>query len=140
MAVRPHNDVNVLITDLYPSNTVMMVNSSCIFYCNFKNILGLELVSALAWGTVGLGGSLGRCLLVAGGLVAHAACGTHRGKESRAGGQQTESAPADTPVMVSLILPRPHVTSLLLLNGCQREGRDLRPCSSEAKLEARRDN
>lgn len=44
------------------------------------------------------------------------------------------------PVMVSLILPCPHVTSLLLLNGCQREGRDLRPCSSEAKLEARRDN
>lgn len=105
-----------------------------------KNILGLELVSALAWGSFGLGGSLYPFLLVAGGLVACAACGAHGGKESRAGGRQTESAPAYTLVIVSLILRRPHVTSLLLLNGCQREGGDLRPCSSEAELEARWDN
>lgn len=104
-----------------------------------KNILGLELVSALAWGSLGLGGSLRPFLLVAGvwlpvQLVAHPV-----GRKAGLGAGKENQLPL-IPVIISLILQRPHVTSLLLLNSCQREGGDLRPCSSEAEVEARRDN
>lgn len=68
--------------------------------------------------------------------AAGAVSGTRGGKGSRDVAREQDPASTRTLGIITLILQHPHVISLLLLNDCQGEGRDLLPRSLEEEREA----